>query len=266
MQIIAVANQKGGVGKTTTAVTVGGILAARGVRVVLIDMDPHGSLTCYFKMDPETIDDSLYTLFQGAADGHAVNVSALLRPTPVEGLSFIPAVPGLAALDRQLGAREGMGLVLKRGLADLHSLCDVVILDCLPTLGILLVNALAACEQLVIPVQTEFLAIKGLERMMHTISMIDRSLRQTTSYTVVPTLYDQRTRASVENLEQIRSTYLYKVWPGVIPVDTQFREASKHGLPVSHYAPHTRGSVAYGKLAEHLYFLDTQPESAAQGM
>ncbi|GMR21045.1 MAG: ParA family protein [Gammaproteobacteria bacterium] len=266
MQIFAVANQKGGVGKTTTAVTVGGILAAKGVRVVLVDMDPHGSLTCYFKLNPETVEDSLYTLFQGAANGRAVDVSALLRPTPVEGLSFIPAVPGLAALDRQLGMREGMGLVLKRSLAGLQFHCDVVILDCLPVLGILLVNALAACEQLVIPVQTEFLAIKGLERMMHTISMIDRSLRQTTSYTIVPTLYDQRTRASVETLEQIRATHLYRVWSGVIPVDTQFREASKHGLPVSHYAPHARGSVAYGKLTEHLYYLDTQPESAAQGM
>lgn len=248
MRIWAIANQKGGVGKTTTAVTLAGILAARGHNTLLVDTDPHGSMTSYFGLDPDSLEDTVYALFSedaGAAQG-------LIRGTGVERLHLLPASTALATLDRQLGAREGMGLVLARTLAGLGDRFDYALIDCAPTLGILMVNALAACEQLIVPVQTEFLALKGLERMLRTLSMINRARPTPLPYLVVPTLFDRRTRASIETLRVLRERYGRVLWDAVIPVDTQFREASRAGMPLSSMNPRARGAVAYNDLADRL--------------
>jgi len=248
MKVWAVANQKGGVGKTTSAVSLAGILAQRGMRVLLIDIDPHGSLTSYFRYNPDDLDSSVFTLFQN----QAVNPFSLVRPTRFERLHIMPATMALATLDRQLGAKSGMGLVLQKALKTLADKYDYALIDCPPMLGVLMVNAMAACNHLIIPVQTEFLALKGLERMLKTLTMITRSRSVNLPYTIVPTLFDRRTRASTETLRILRTRYSDVLWKSVIPVDTQFREASRMGVPLPMLLPQSRGVIAYTRLLDML--------------
>lgn len=253
MSVWSVANQKGGVGKTTTTVTMAGLLAQRGKPTLMIDLDPHGSLTTYFGHDPDSVETSVYSLFQN--EGDTPSDSDLCLPTRVENLYIMPASTALATLDRQLGAKEGMGLILARAIHRLAGRFEHVFIDCPPVLGVLMVNALAASDRLLIPVQTEFLALKGLERMLRTLNMILRARQRPLSYTIVPTMFDRRTRASLESLKNLREHHPNEMWKSVIPVDTQFREASRQGLPLNLLNPHSRGAIAYATL------LDTVLES-----
>ncbi|MDH5570519.1 MAG: ParA family protein [Gammaproteobacteria bacterium] len=247
MKIWAIANQKGGVGKTTTAVSLAGVMQNRGHKVLLVDLDPHGSLSAYFGVDPDVVEPSGYDLFQQTAD-----VRSAIHKTRFENLSFIPASSALATLDRQLGTKGGMGLVIKQALDKVDQDYDLAIIDCPPMLGLLMVNALAACEHLLIPVQTEFLALKGLERMVHTMTMIQKARKQNINYTIVPTFFDRRLHASLETLRSLRNDYKNSIWDNVIPVDTQFREASQKGIPLTIERPSCKGSRAYSHLMDYM--------------
>lgn len=263
MNIWTVANQKGGVGKTTTAVSLAGHLVRDGHRVLLIDMDPHGSLSSYFGRDPDSVEGSVYRLF---TEETPPQVRALVTPTGLEGLELIPANTALATLDRQMGVRNSMGLVIAHVLRQVESDYDYAVLDCPPMLGILMVNALAACRQLIIPVQTEYLALKGLERMERTVAMMSKARRETLPYMIVPTMFDRRTKEAFRSLDYLREAYRERLWPSVIPVDTKFREASRARLPVSHACPSSRGALAYATLRDTLLQIDrpSQPMVAAQ--
>jgi chromosome partitioning protein len=250
MRIWAVANQKGGVGKTTTTVSLGGLLAASGERTLVVDLDPHASLTGYFGFSPDQQPFSVYNLFQGQISEAACRDGAL--ETGVENLSLLTATPAMATLDRQLGARPAMGLVLARALANLNETYDRVLLDCPPMLGVLMVNALAACEKLLIPTQTEFLALHGLERMLRSLAMIQKARNTTVPYLIVPTMYDRRTRASLDSLDLLRQRYPNEISNAVIPIDTQFREASRGGYPLPLAQPAARGAQAYAALLAEL--------------
>jgi len=248
MQTWVVANQKGGVGKTTTVVTVGAALTQRGYRVLLVDLDPHGSLTAYFGLDPDSVDGSAYQLFMEAQQ----DIAGYVTPTRYPGLSLLPSSPALATLDRQLGAQTGKGMVLRQALATLRSEYDYVLVDCSPTLGILMINALAAGQLLVLPVQTEHLALKGLERMLVTLSMVNKARGTPMPFLIVPTLFDRRTRASRDALVYLQEHHGKDLWELVIPVDTQFRDASKAGVPLPLSQAGARGTLAYVSLVETL--------------
>ncbi len=248
MNIWAVANQKGGGGKTTSTVSLAGLLSAKGYRTLVVDMDPHGSLTVYFGHDPDTIEMSVYSLFQVPNMATSDMPRRVIKQTRFEGLDLLPASTAMATLDRQLGTQDGKGLVLLRALQQLADSYDYVLIDCPPILGVLMVNAMAACQSLLIPVQTEFLALKGLERMMRTTAMITRARRAPLGLHIVPTMFDRRTRASHEALKQLQKDYPEQLWDAVIPIDTQFREASRKGVPLPIMRANSRGSIAYREL------------------
>ena len=235
MHVWAVANQKGGVGKTTSTVSLAGLLTEQGHKVLVVDLDPHGSLTSYFGYDPDALTNSTYQLFQGDDAFSKDDVVALVVDTSVPGLSLLPTSPALATVERQMTGKDGMGLRVGKAMSVIGSEFDYVLLDCPPILGVLMINALAACERLLVPVQTEFLALKGLERMTRTMQMIQKARPQPLIFTIVPTMFDRRTQASVSSLNVLRKQYADNLWRATIPVDTKLRDASRLGrVPSQH--------------------------------
>lgn len=250
MVVWTVANQKGGVGKTTTTISLAGILAEQGHRVLLVDTDPHASLSYYFAIESEDLDLSVYELF--TKDSSKEQILQTLCPTNYHNIDILPATMGLATLDRSLGNKGGMGLVLKKALQKLTANYDYVLIDCPPVLGVLMVNALAAADRIIIPVQTEFLALKGLDRMIHTLEIMQGEQVKPFKYTIVPTMFDKRTTASILAFKKLQEVYTNKIWPGVVPVDTNLRNASVTQKVPSDYAPNSRGTLAYKSLLNYL--------------
>lgn len=247
MRVWSVANQKGGVGKTTTAISIAGLLAQRELRVLLVDLDPQGSLSLYLGVDPDSVEYSLFSPPPVVAD--------LITTTDFENLSLLPASTSLAVLERQIaksGKGGALGLTLKRALNLFADQFDMVIVDSPPQLGVLMINAITASEQLILPVQTEFLALNGLQRMYRTLTMLTASRPQKLATVIVPNLYDQRTSSSLVCLRQLRHDYGDDLAKTVVPVDAKIREASKLGKPVSWCFPRCRAAVAYTRIIEQL--------------
>ncbi len=253
MQVWAISNQKGGVGKTTTVASLAGLLQGRGAKVLMVDLDPHGSLSSYFEMNAEDVEYGVYDLFHKAMTHQpGGDPGKYIRATAFENLFLLPAVMALATVERQAGAIEGLGLVLQKALEHLQGEFDYILIDTPPMLGVLMVNALAACDRLIVPVMAEYLSLQGLERMLRTLAMISRSRKRPFDYTIVPTLFDRRTRVSSDSLKRLQERYGDFLWSGVIPVDTKLREASEAHLPIAHYQPNSRAAIAYEQLLEFL--------------
>ena len=252
MKIWTVANQKGGVGKTTTVITLGSILALQGNKVLMLDTDPHASLTYYFGLDSEELTHSVYNVFTESETMSDSDWQQCVWQTPVENLSILPASMAMATLDGVLSKKAGMGLIIKKALEKFASDFDYILIDCPPVLGVLMVNALAACEKVLIPVQTECMALKGLERMHRTMTLIQASQKKEYDVCIIPTMYDKRTTASKVAYEQLQETYGQQVWKGVIPIDTKFRNASMKQIPLPVYSKNARGAFAYRELLKSL--------------
>lgn len=252
MKVWTVANQKGGVGKTTTVVTLGSILALEGHKVLMLDTDPHASLTYYFGIDSEELENGVYDVFTKSDTMDRDLWDKCVWQSPVENLSILPATMAMATLDGILSKKAGMGLIIKKALEKFASEYDYILIDCPPVLGVLMVNALAACDKVLIPTQTECMALKGLERMHRTMELIQTSQEKKYQTCIIPTMYDKRTKASIVAFRELRQSYGDKVWEGVIPVDTKFRNASMEKIPLPVFAKNARGVFAYRELLRSL--------------
>ena len=244
VKVITVANQKGGVGKTTTTISIADALASRGARVLLLDLDPQGSLTSYLQLDPDQVENTAYNLFD---DGPEL----IPRESGFENLYIAPASVALANLEKRAQTLKGKGLVVKEWLGRQQGKYDYAVLDTPPALGMLMINALAACDLLVVPVQTDHLALKGLERMIKVLEMLSNSGRMI-DYHLLPTMYDQRTNSSRRALDVLKNKYPDHLSKRLIPVDTKLREASRLGVPPSFLFAGSHGVKAYREFVDAL--------------
>ncbi len=229
----------------------------------MLDLDPQASLGSYFGYAPDQSAKSSFEWFASPGQLRDDVLMASIRSTQSARLDLVPGSTALATLERSALSVEGMGLAVSRALAKVWENYDYVLIDSPPTLGVLLINALAACQKLIIPVQTEFLAIKGVERMLNTLSMVNRSRKQPLAYLMVPTLFDRRTQASVSSYRYMRKTWPEHTWHAAIPVDTRLRDASSRGLTPLELDPESRGIQSYASLLKTLLQQDFDAISQA---
>lgn len=259
MRILAVANQKGGVGKTTTSVNLAAGLAARGKRVLLIDLDPQGNATSALGTGTDN-PPTLYGPITGAAD-----INSCITPTRLENLSLIAANIDLAGLEIEVARMENHLAQLRRALEPLHesNAFDFVILDCPPSLGILMTNALVAADQLLVPVQCEYYALEGLGKLMFVMGQIRESGAnpELTLAGLLMTMFDARTNLAAAVVKDVREHFQEVLFDTVIPRTVRLSEAPSFGRTIFEHAPHGTGAKAYDDLAEE--FLKRQAANLA---
>jgi chromosome partitioning protein len=245
--IIAIANQKGGVGKTTTAVNLGACLACRGKRVLLVDCDPQGNATAGLGLDGDAPRSTVYDVI---VNGTAARDAAL--PTCQDNLSLLPSTPDLAGAEVELVPVAEREFRLRKALAGTATAYDFVLVDCPPSLGLLTVNALAAADRVIVPVQCEFLALQGLGHLLQTLDLVRRNLNPHLRLQgLLLTMYDGRTNLSRQVVAEVRS-HFPNTFRAVIPRGVRVSEAPSYGLPLLAYDKASRAAKAYEALADEL--------------
>ena len=251
-KVLTIANQKGGVGKTTTSVTLGSALAREGRHVLLLDLDPHACATLHARIFPEDVSESLHDIFLADEKAWPGLWPRVIRPRALQGMDVAPGHIRLSELEVDFRERRAKGAVLTRSLAGLKDRYDFIILDCPPHAGILLVNALVAADLLIIPIQTDFLALHGLKLLFDTLHILNKVLPAPIRYRAVPTMYDKRAKACTRVLELMRRKMGEAVFQTVISVDTHFREASARGCSIYDIDARSRGALGYLSLAQEV--------------
>jgi chromosome partitioning protein len=245
--VYAIANQKGGVGKTTTAVNVAACIAEAGCRTLLADVDPQANATVGLGL-PRDSGPGLYDVLSGA-----VAAPDALRPTSIEGLWLLPAGADLAAANVELPRLPGSETRLREALAPLGDRFAYTLLDCPPSLGPLTINALVAADRVIVPVQTEYFALEGLAGLLDTLGLIRRELNpRLTVAGMLLTMHDSRTRLARDVEREVREHFPELVFDTVIPRNVRIGEAPSFGLPVTHHDPHCSGADAYFELAKEV--------------
>ncbi|QCC85832.1 ParA family protein [Desulfovibrio desulfuricans] len=254
-KILAIANQKGGVGKTTTSITLSSALARQGKKILILDLDPHACATLHARIYPEAIDCSLHDLFLAQEEAWPDIWPRLIHPDALPGVDVAPGSIRLSELEVDFRERQAKGSVLLRSLGQIRDRYDFIVLDCPPHVGILLVNALVACDLLIIPIQTDFLALHGLKLLFDTLHTLNKALGRAIRYRAVPTMYDKRAKACTRVLELMRRKMGQSMFTTVIGVDTHFREASAQGCTIYDIDARSRGAGGYDSLAQEVVTL-----------
>jgi chromosome partitioning protein len=247
-QVLAVVNQKGGVGKTTTAVNLATLLAVKGKSVLVIDVDPQGNATSGFGFDKNNLDKTIYDVLINNEP-----VKNALYSSGRENLSLIPANIQLAGAEIELVNLVSRETFLKRAIQELRSQFDFILMDCPPSLGLLTVNALTAADGVLVPIQSEYYALEGLTQLMETVTLIKRGLNPHLSiFGVVVTMFDARTQLAHQVANEVRRYFGDKVFRTIIPRNVRLSEAPSFGKAINEYDPRSKGAESYDALAREV--------------
>ncbi|GAC1663785.1 MAG: AAA family ATPase [Candidatus Limnocylindrales bacterium] len=255
-QTIACANQKGGVGKTTTVVNLAAYLALAGERVLVVDLDPQGNATSGFGIDRSTLESTVYDVILGGAD-----LASIVVPTAVTGCSLAPASVSLAGAEVELATADQRERRVSSAIQPLRDAFDYILLDCPPSLGLLTVNALTAADSVLIPTQCEYYALEGLTQLIATLNLIRDNLNPKLAIKgVVLTMYDGRTNLSADVANEVRAHLGSAVFDTIVPRSVRLSEAPSFGLPIALYRDDSRGALAYAAVAAELRHRDGRDE------
>ncbi|MFO7817870.1 MAG: ParA family protein [Thermodesulfobacteriota bacterium] len=249
-KVLAIANQKGGVGKTTTALSLGAAFSDMGKKVLLVDMDPHACASIHMALYPENMRFTIKDVF--AAKGNIDPEKIIIEPKGSRPFSFVSSHIRLSDVEADLHETTGKGVILRNWLLKVKNEYDFVIIDCPPHMGIILINALVASDMVIIPIQTDFLALHGLKLIFETMRLLNRALKSPIKFRALATMYDRRAGACRRVLNLLRKKLKGRLFETVINTDTKFREASARGMVINKYAPESRGTKEYELLAKEV--------------
>ncbi len=247
-KIIAIANQKGGVAKTTTAVNLGAWISLFGRSVMLIDIDPQGNATSGLGLNKEDLE---FTIYDVLIDG--IDIRKVVRESPVEGLYVLPSRIDLAGAEIEMVGLEEREYLLKKAVVGVRNEYELIIIDCPPSLGLLTINAMAAADSVLIPIQCEYYALEGVGQLLNTISLVQEGINRDLKIEgVLLTMFDGRTNLSIQVVDEIKKHFRDKVYKSIIPRNVRLSEAPSHGKPVMIYDRRSRGAEVYQELAKEV--------------
>lgn len=251
--VIGLVNQKGGCGKTTTAVNLSASLAAAGQRTLLVDLDPQANATVSLGVDPAGIERTIYHVLVDPDHEEGLPLSEIVQPTGVKRLDVAPASIDLAAAELELAARIGRENSLRRRIEPVRDRYDFILIDTPPSLGLLTLNALVACDTIIVPIQTHYYALLGMRQLLKTLKMVREEVgHQVEILGVLPTMYDSRTTISKEILGGIHDFFPNKVFQSTIHFNIKLVESSMKGVPLFVTSPESRGAKEYSSLAQEV--------------